>query len=111
MKKDKYQKRRNRQRAFNQYDPERHPAPKPPAAKVDEARPIPTHFPGELEDQAVAEAPVDPVVPQQEPEAPEQVDVPLEEPEKEELPQEEPETEVPIEDPVDPTPVEEPEDV
>lgn len=126
----KFKKNKNRQRAFNKYDPEKHPLPKVQEIAEEAQREVPTYFPGELEDierQASREArevevpevpldptvPTPPVVPTPDPnEVPtdpvnpvdpveEPVEeVPLELPVEEEPPIENPETEVPLEDPV-----------
>lgn len=114
-------KKNNRTRAFNQYDPEKHPLPKVQEIAEESQREVPTHFPGELEElerQArregrqveIPEVPVDPSVeippvvpvpdPNEVPTDPVITEVPLEEPPVEEEPLELPvEEERPLEDP------------
>lgn len=45
----KFKKDKNK-KAFNQYDPSRHPEPKVQEKSELAGRPVPTHFPGELEE-------------------------------------------------------------
>lgn len=102
FKKDKAKK------AFNQFDAKRHPEPKVQEKSELASRPVPTHFPGELEEltRNVKPEPIvveTPVV--------ESNELPVEEPEVVEIPVEEPIVEVPvIEHPMEEVPVEEPVD-
>lgn len=100
FKKDKAKK------AFNQFDPKRHPEPKVQEKSELESRPVPTHFPGELE-ELTRDIKPEPIV--EETPVVESNEVPVEEPEVVEIPVEEPIVEVPvIESPEEVVPIDEP---
>lgn len=98
-------KKSNRERAFNKYNPEKHPLPKVQEIAEEALREVPTHFPGELEElerQARKEA-----RPVEGPTEETPQDAPVEEPPVEEVPVEEPPVEeAPVEQPVEEIPVE-----
>ena len=126
----KFKKNQNRQRAFNKYDPAKHPLPKVQEAAPETLREVPTHFPGELEElerqarrdmpavdvPAVPQdptVPTPPVVPTPDPnEVPTDPVIPadpVEEPAEQEVPLELPvEEEPPIEHPETEVPLEDP---